>query len=65
MSISTNACAVCGYSLTAFLKGGTWHKCPKKALRAIDKAHAVGVAVEDKEPTFEERLERGFEMLAD
>jgi len=45
--LSSHSCAICGYSLTAFVKG-RGHRCPKKALREIDRAHERGTVVEER-----------------
>ena len=62
--MNNNTCSICGYSLLAFFKG-RGHRCPKKALREIDRAHARGTVVQEKVQSLYERLEEGFKMLKD
>lgn len=61
---SVHSCAICGYSLSAFVKG-RGHKCPKKALREIDLAHARETGVTERVQSLYERLEEGFKMIQD
>lgn len=62
--LSSHSCAICGYSLSAFVKG-RGHRCPKKALREIDRAHERGTVVEERVQSLYERLEDGFKMMKD
>ncbi len=62
--LSSHSCAICGYSLSAFDEG-RGHKCPKKALREIDRAHERGTVVEERVQSLYERLEDGFKMMKD
>jgi hypothetical protein len=44
---------------------GRGHRCPKKALREIDRAHERGTVVEERVQSLYERLEDGFKMMKD